>query len=166
MSVSSVHCLSPPPTHLRHARTEASGHFREWVSQWHALMLALPVYARLNLPSHTHGHLSAGFLSYIITLEDSTELTVRTGLCRHTHCQNLGSSVYSVCELVWCAQLSLTPCDPLDCSPPGFSVRGISQARILEGVLISPSRGPFWPRNRTHISYHHRQILHHWATKV
>ena len=30
--------------------------------------------------------------------------------------------------------------DPLDCSPPGFSVRGIFQARILEWVAISSSR--------------------------
>ena len=31
-----------------------------------------------------------------------------------------------------CAQSCLTLCDPMDCSPPGSSVRGISQARILE----------------------------------
>ena len=31
-------------------------------------------------------------------------------------------------------------CDPMDGSPPGFSVRGISQARILERVAISSSR--------------------------
>ena len=30
------------------------------------------------------------------------------------------------------AHLCLTLCDPLDCSPPGFSVHGISQARILK----------------------------------
>ena len=32
-------------------------------------------------------------------------------------------------------------CDPMDCSPPGFSIYGISQARILEWVAISFSRG-------------------------
>ena len=32
-------------------------------------------------------------------------------------------------------------CDPMDCSPRGFSVRGISQTRILEWVAISFSRG-------------------------
>ena len=35
----------------------------------------------------------------------------------------------------------LTLCDPMDCSPPGSSVRGISQVRILEWVAISFSRG-------------------------
>ena len=34
-------------------------------------------------------------------------------------------------------------CDPMDCSPPGFSVHGISQARILEWVAILFSRGSF-----------------------
>ena len=35
-----------------------------------------------------------------------------------------------------CAQLCLTLCDPVDCSPPGSSVHGIFQARILEWVAI------------------------------
>ena len=39
------------------------------------------------------------------------------------------------------AQLCLTLCDPMDCSLPGFSVLGISQARILEQVAISYTRG-------------------------
>ena len=34
-----------------------------------------------------------------------------------------------------------TLCDPIDGSPPGLSVHGISQARILEWVAISLSRG-------------------------
>ena len=35
----------------------------------------------------------------------------------------------------------LTLCDAMDCSPPGFSVYGILQARILEWVAVSSSRG-------------------------
>ena len=41
--------------------------------------------------------------------------------------------------------------DPMDCRPPGFSVHGIFQARILEWVAISFSRGSSWPRDQTHI---------------
>ena len=37
-------------------------------------------------------------------------------------------------------QLCLTLCDPMDCSPPGSSVHGIFQARILEWGAISFSR--------------------------
>ena len=43
------------------------------------------------------------------------------------------------------AQLYLTLCDPVDYSPPGSSIHGILQARILEWVAISFSRGCFRP---------------------
>ena len=49
-------------------------------------------------------------------------------------------------------QLCPTLCDPTDCSPPGSSVHGILQARILEWVAISFSRGSSWPRGWTRIS--------------
>ena len=41
------------------------------------------------------------------------------------------------------AQSCLTLCDSVDCSPPGSSVHGILQARILEWIAISFSRGIF-----------------------
>ena len=41
--------------------------------------------------------------------------------------------------------------DPMDCSPPGSSVYGVSQARILEWVAISSSRGSSRLRDQTHI---------------
>ena len=44
------------------------------------------------------------------------------------------------------AQSCLTLCDPMDCSPPGSSVHGTSQARILEWVAISYSRKVFPPQ--------------------
>ena len=45
-----------------------------------------------------------------------------------------------VCVCV-CAQFDLTLCNPMDCSPPGFSVHGIFQARILKWVAISSFKG-------------------------
>ena len=42
--------------------------------------------------------------------------------------------------------------DPMDSSLPGSSVRGISQARILEWIVIFFSRGPFLPRVQTRVS--------------
>ena len=44
-------------------------------------------------------------------------------------------------------QSSLTLCHPVDCSPPGFSVHGILQARILEWVVMPSSRGSSQPRD-------------------
>ena len=57
-------------------------------------------------------------------------------------------------------------CDPMDCSPPGFSVRGILQARIVEWVAISFSRGFSPPRDGTRISRIDRWILYHWVTTL
>ena len=51
------------------------------------------------------------------------------------------------------AQLCPTLCDLMDGSPPGSSVHRIFQARLLEGVAISYSRGSSWPRDRIWVAY-------------
>ena len=54
----------------------------------------------------------------------------------------------------------------MDCSLPGSSVYRIFQARLLEWVGISSSRGSSWPRGQTHVSYISsigRRILYLWA---
>ena len=58
--------------------------------------------------------------------------------------------------------------NPRDCSPPGSSVLGVSQARILERVAISSSRGSSRSRDQTCnscISCIGRQILYHCTTR-
>ena len=57
-----------------------------------------------------------------------------------------------------------TLCDPMDCSLPAFSVHGISEARILEWVAISFSRGSSWPRDRTLVSCIAGRRFTIWAT--
>ena len=54
-----------------------------------------------------------------------------------------------------CSVTKLCPavCDLMDCSPPGFSVHGISQARKLDWVAISLSRESSPPRDGTRTSY-------------
>ena len=51
--------------------------------------------------------------------------------------------------------------NPVDGSPPGSSVRGILQARILEWVAVSFSRASSPLRDRTRISCIGRWILYH-----
>ena len=63
-----------------------------------------------------------------------------------------------------CAQLCLTLCDPLDCSLQVFSIHGIFQAKLLEWVAISPSRGCSQPRDRTCVSCIDKRILYYCAT--
>ena len=56
-------------------------------------------------------------------------------------------------------QLHPTLCDPRDCGPPGSSVHVILQARILEWVAISYSKGSSQPREQTQVTCIVRQIL-------
>ena len=57
-----------------------------------------------------------------------------------------------VCVCVWVTQWRPTLFDPMDCSPPDSSVRGILQARIPEWVAMSFSRGSAWPRDWIQVS--------------
>ena len=75
------------------------------------------------------------------------------------------------------AQLCLTLCDPMVCSPPGSSVHGIFQARVLEWGAIAFSK--FYglsiiyqvtasnlvsPTFRIQLNtFHHLQYYHHYA---
>ena len=71
--------------------------------------------------------------------------------CHYPHFVDIfGTSVcVCVCECVcvWerVTQLCPTFCDPMNCSPPGSSVHGILEARILEWVAMPFSRGSSWP---------------------
>ena len=63
------------------------------------------------------------------------------------------------------AQSCPTLCDPMDCSLPCSSVHGIFQARVLEWVTISLSRGSSRPRDRTWISRVVGRCCNLWATR-
>ena len=58
-----------------------------------------------------------------------------------------------------------TLCDPMDCTLPGFSIHGILQARILEWVAISFSRGSSPPRDRTWVSRIAGRCFTVWAAR-
>ena len=63
--------------------------------------------------------------------------------------------------LVLVPRLSPMLCDPMDCSPPGSSVHGILQARILEWVAIPFVQGIFLTQGLNLGLLHCRQILYH-----
>ena len=73
--------------------------------------------------------------------------------------------MWHVKSAVLVAHLCPTLYDPMDCSPPGPSVHGISQARILEWVAISSSKGASQPRDRTHISCIAGRFFINWAIR-
>ena len=84
--------------------------------------------------------------------------------------------ISQLCVCVWVSewvsewvQSLPTLLDPMDCSPPGSSVHGLLQTRILGWVAISSSRGSSQPRDQTRVlsaSRIGRQTLYHCATWV
>ena len=62
-------------------------------------------------------------------------------------------------------QVCPTLCDPMACSPPGSSVHGILQARMLEWVVILFSRVSFQPRDGTQVSHIAGKFFTVWATR-
>ena len=74
---------------------------------------------------------------------------------------HLCSAVIKMLVTQWCPTL----CDPMDYSLPGSSVHGILQARILEWVAISFSRGSSWSRAWTPISCIAHRLFTIWATR-
>ena len=70
-----------------------------------------------------------------------------------------GRNVTLPANMCACQVASVVPtiCNPMDCSPPGSFVHGILQARILEWVAISYSRGPSHPGTEPRLLH-----LQHW----
>ena len=65
------------------------------------------------------------------------------------------TTIYIVFTSRYCLAVKLYPtlCNPMDCSPPGSSVHGILQVRLLEWVAIPSSQGSSQPRDEIHVSY-------------
>ena len=105
--------------------------------------LVIPLKSTSNHASHSHSplyksHNQPSLKNWIISL---TALSVSLLL---PHPQSSSQSAYMFSVTQMCATL----CDPMDvCSPPGSYVHGIFQARILEWVAISSSRGSSQPHD-------------------
>ena len=84
-------------------------------------------------------------------------------MCRKEQCLNSVSLHIICCCLI--TQSCLTLGDPVVCGPPDSFVHGIPQARILEWVAFSSSRGSFWPRDRTRVSCIAGRFSTIWTTK-
>ena len=74
------------------------------------------------------------------------------------------SLLYNVMKESEVTQSCPTLCNPMDCSPPGSSVHGIVQARVLEWIASSFSRGSSRPRDRTQVSCIAGRHFTVWAT--
>ena len=85
------------------------------------------------------------------------------GILRHCLLDHLLRLALHSCQSVSPSVVS-DFCNPMDYSPPGSSVPGILQVRILEWVAISYSRRSYWPRNQTRVSCIWGRFFTIWAT--
>ena len=116
------------------------------------------MFAHTNLP----GYKWTNCLSQVglpISLSLAGAIGICTSLCqllklKTYSLRNCGASTFhhGKCKLKLATQSSPTLCDPMDCSPPGPTVRGIFQARILKLVAMPFSRGTSLSRDRTQVS--------------
>ena len=84
-----------------------------------------------------------------------------------SHCDLFPMLIHSLIKniLLLVAQSCSTLCDPMDCSPPGSSIHGISQARILKWIAISFSKGSSWSRDWTQVFCIAGRFFTIWATR-
>ena len=76
-----------------------------------------------------------------------------------------GKSCFSLDLCVLVTQSCPVFCGPMDCSPPGSSVHGMLQGRILEWAAIPFSRGSSQPRHQIHLSCIAGRFLTIWAIR-
>ena len=108
--------------------------------------------------------LRPGNLSYISPLFDLTSLSMTISRCIHVAANAIISRIPACVLAITVVSDSWRPYGLY--SPPGSSVHGILQARILEWVAIPFSRGCSRPRYGTRISYiscFGRLVLYHWC---
>ena len=101
---------------------------------------------------------SRGLANYSLRPNPAHHLLIGKDLLEHCHTQSLSIVWLLSCyngrtEWLCCCYLDSKSCLILlrPCSSPGYSVHGISQARILEWVAISFSRRSFQSRDWAHL---------------
>ena len=124
---------------------------------WYWCSLRSPiVWARKSWPWALRHMMTVNLLTCVCSPEN-----VSKNCCSHSLGTPLGekSQIQETCykdgEVKWSEVKLLSHvrlCDPVDCSPSGSSVHGILQARILEWVAVSFSRGSSRPRDQTQVS--------------
>ena len=134
----------------------------------------MEIWAKTSLRhSLTSEHQTVMRVSMLLSTYHVLGFLFKTILCRLTF--NPGHTWMNVfvcvCVCVCVCVVHDQPCStllyPIDCSSPGSSVYGVSQARILKWVAISSSRGPSWSRDRTCVSCVScidRKALYHYST--
>ena len=124
----------------------------KWIAKWETILSPLILYSiapRTPTLVHTLWKLKAKEYSGLSLPEGQGGAHRRT-----TECLVWCFAILCVCSVT---QTCLTPCNPMDCRPPGSSVHDIFRVIILEWLAIFSSRVSSWPRDQPHSPLHLRQ---------
>ena len=145
--------------------------FTENVSQLHIHLYENSIYMNIKKLLYNQPDQSCSFWSVFLflNLENLTQNSYFFSFHQPESNRKEGRKQYHVLRslllYVLIIQSCLTLCDPMDCSPPGSSVHGILQARILERVAISFSRGCSRPKGWTQVFIIAGRFFTIWATQ-
>ena len=120
----------------------------------------------LEKPMATHSNILAWKIPW--TEKPGGLQSIGLQIVRHDLATKQQQSYIRVCVCLHACSVvksRLTLCYSMDYCPPGSSVPGISQARILEWVAIPLCRGSSWPRDRDPISCITGRFFTTWATR-
>ena len=115
-----------------------------------------------------HDQMDWPIRSWKSNLPDSGQQTCPIHLPKWSPCSSPCAKQKVRCFLFYCClviQSCPTLCDPMDSNPLGSSVHGVFQARILEWIVISFSRGSSQPRDWTQVSHTVDRRFAVWATR-
>ena len=120
-------------------------------------------------------HTSNCHVIEVVNSSDGYQAYINSKCPRNASCVSCSLPLSPLCPALSClclaksksevTQLSPTLWDPTDCSSPGFSVHGIFQARVLEWVAFTFSRGSSLPRDQTRVSCIIGRRFTVWATR-
>ena len=96
-------------------------------------------------------HLHVGLEKKRVCPSGEKKYLIEMKSCWVKECSNVRLTPFSISVVTVCVLSGFRLCNPLDWSPSGSSVCGISQARLLEWVAIFFSRESSWPRDWTHV---------------
>ena len=151
-----------------------------WPASWESYMQVRKQQLELDMEQQTGSNLGKGYIMAVychpanLTYMQNTPcempgwiFTISYWQLKKTWEMIMLVFVFMLVVEYMCMCLVVSDSATMDCSLSGSSVHGVLQAKILQLVAISFSRGSFWPRDGTHtfcdpcIS---RQILYHWTT--
>ena len=152
-----------------------------WRSKWQPTPIFFPgrLHRQRSLASTVHGgHRESDMTEWathtlgIYSFYNAAVNSISFYALIPNHLMQIYKNIIDFCTLIlylavlcFVAQSWQTHCDPMDCSPPGSSVHGILQARMLEWVDIPFSRGSSQPRDCTQVSCNAGRLFTVWATR-